>query len=304
MGISTIYDGNLTNFYQTSAFNLGILGSGSTATYLLAFTFDQNAGNDYQNKNSVFDLNLNFTEDISIVNPSPTPISAPSTDGSVNGVSMASFSPPTCNDSAPGGAPTLISAVPGQNSVTLNWTEGAGPVSYYLIAYGTTPGVYQYGNPNIGGPGTTSYTVSSLSPGQTYYFVIRAGNGCTPGKFNNELPGRPAGGTIIPAGTIPAGFGPNVLGTETTTVPNILGSTTNSCQKHWLPVLFILAFFINLLLPKKILLALIPSLIAFLVDYYLLQSRCCFINPIYCHYFWVGNILSYLLPLFLSLRSK
>ncbi len=101
---------------------------------------------------------------------------------------------PVCNDVAPAGAPTLISVIAnGNNSVTLTWTPAIGPVSYYLVAYGTQPGVYLYGNPNVGGSGTTSYTVNNLSGGTTYYFVVRAGNGCMPGPFSNELSNAPTG---------------------------------------------------------------------------------------------------------------
>jgi hypothetical protein len=39
----------------------------------------------------------------------------------------------------------------------------------------------------MGGQGTTSYTVGNLATGKKYYFVVRAGNGCTPGTFSNEL---------------------------------------------------------------------------------------------------------------------
>src|SRR3989338_7399111 len=121
-------------------------------------------------------------------------------------------SSPSCNDAKPGSAPSLLSAVAGINSVTLTWSEAKDPVSYYLIAYGASSGVQTYGNPNVGGKGTTSYTVSALSGGTTYFFKVRAGNGCTPGDFSNELSATPGGGFIEgPA----AGFEEGVLGTET-----------------------------------------------------------------------------------------
>ena len=44
-----------------------------------------------------------------------------------------------------------------------------------------------FGNPNIGNSDTTEYTVKSLVGGKKYYFKIRAGNGCMPGSFSNEL---------------------------------------------------------------------------------------------------------------------
>lgn len=101
----------------------------------------------------------------------------------------SSLAPNTsCGDSAPTVAPMLQSAVShGPHQITLTWAKAADPVSYYLVAYGTNSKEYIYGNPNVGGKDTTSYTVGGLENGTTYFFVIRAGNGCAPGGFSNEL---------------------------------------------------------------------------------------------------------------------
>lgn len=93
-----------------------------------------------------------------------------------------------CTDPAPGGLVELKTASPsGEYDVTLTWTDALDPVSYYLLSYGIESGKYLYGNPNMGGQGTTTYTVGGLTTGKKYYFVVRAGNGCTPGTFSNEL---------------------------------------------------------------------------------------------------------------------
>lgn len=146
---------------------------------------------------------------------------------------------PVCNDQAPKSAPVLTSAVVnGDNSVILTWTPAADPVSYYLIAYGTTPGNYIYGNPNVGGHDTTSYTVHGLSGGVTYYFIVRAGNGCMPGPFSNSKSSQTTG-TVV---TGPAeGFTPTVLGTSDTTTL-VDGTQTQTaaiavCGCVWLPIL-------------------------------------------------------------------
>jgi hypothetical protein len=147
------------------------------------------------------------------VTPEPTSTTNSNNDGNEDG----SSTPTVCKDSAPGSAPTLVSAVSqGVNSVTLNWTLAPNPVTYYLLTYGITPGAQTYGNPNIGSPNTTSYTVNGLSGGKTYYFRIRAGNGCAPGPYSNELSARVGGGvTVRPA----AGFIPEVLGASTQSSP-------------------------------------------------------------------------------------
>jgi len=136
--------------------------------------------------------------------------SSSSTSSSSGGVSNSTA--PVCNDQKPGSAPVLLSAVAGFNSVTLTWSKSSDPVSYYLVTYGTSSGSQAYGNPNVGGSSTTSYTITNLSGGATYFFKVRAGNGCAPGEFSNEASAAPSGGFI--AGVAP-GFSEGVLGEKT-----------------------------------------------------------------------------------------
>jgi hypothetical protein len=113
-------------------------------------------------------------------------------------VTVAFKAPGTCTDSAPGSAPKLASAVAnGTSQITLTWTAATNPVTYYLLAYGLTSGQYIYGNPNIGGHDTTSYTVSNLAKGTTYYFVVKAVNICNPSNFSNEISATTAGGAVV-----------------------------------------------------------------------------------------------------------
>ncbi len=136
-------------------------------------------------------------------------------DGGTGGSSSSTgttASAPVCNDTKPGSAPNLTSAVSGVNSVTLLWSQAASPVTYYLVTYGTVSGAQTYGNPNVGGAGTSSYTVNNLSGGTTYYFRVRAGNGCMPGDYSNELSASPRGELITGVAT---GFTPGVLGAST-----------------------------------------------------------------------------------------
>lgn len=67
----------------------------------------------------------------------------------------------------------------------------------------------KWGNPSVGN--VTSYTVSGLGSG-TYWFWVRAGNGCKPGAFAGPV----SLGAItgIPGGTVAQGFAPGVLGEQ------------------------------------------------------------------------------------------
>lgn len=144
--------------------------------------------------------------------------------------------PTGCWDPPPGGSVELKSAsASGTHEITLTWTDATDPVSYYLLSYGLAPGEYIYGNPNLGGQGTTSYTVGGLTTGKTYYFVVRAGNGCTPGTFSNEL-SAVAGETLTsqpeadrPLDETPTPTPESPTATPTPTpVPEVLAAETSS----------------------------------------------------------------------------
>lgn len=140
---------------------------------------------------------------------------------------LSTASAPSCGDSKPGSAPKLLSAVASTNSVNLTWDSASGPVTYYLVNYSRTAGKFEYGNPNVGGAGTTSYTVGGLSGGQTYYFKVRAGNGCAPGDYSNEISATPGGGFIAGPAT---GFAPGVLGVKTSVLDQENGGQVEGVQ--------------------------------------------------------------------------
>ena len=76
------------------------------------------------------------------------------------------------------GAPTGLTAIAGDSQVTLSWSPppGGPPVSGYDIYRGTSPGG-ETGTPiNTSRVQATTYTVTGLTNGTTYYFVVKAVN--------------------------------------------------------------------------------------------------------------------------------
>ena len=166
------------------------LGSAGTATFpVTSTTLGTDTVTVIYNGTTVDNLSTQITFDTPVTStgtPTPTPLNY-------------------CGDSAPGSTPQLLSAVSNaSHEVTLTWSAASAPVTNYLLSYGLSPGNYIYGNPNFGGPDTTSYTVGNLSNGVTYYFAIRAVNGCMPGSVSNEISGRAGvvAATPIPTDTI------------------------------------------------------------------------------------------------------
>ncbi len=93
----------------------------------------------------------------------------------------------SCKNERPFTPPVLLSAEAKDRSVVLTWQEASDPVTHYLVAYSRNELDVEFGNPNVGPKGTTTYTVNELTNGVKYYFKVRGENGCKPGKFSNKL---------------------------------------------------------------------------------------------------------------------
>ena len=112
------------------------------------------------------------------------------------------------------GAPTGLTATPGDGTVTLAWaapaSDGGSPVTGYNVYQGTSPGG-ETGPVNGSSLVTaTGYKVTGLTNGTTYYFRVAAVSQVGEGKPSVEanavpatVPGAPAGLTATPGdGTV------------------------------------------------------------------------------------------------------
>lgn len=126
--------------------------------------------------------------------PTPTPtgnVSTPTpTSAQVLSSSMSSTSSPapvSCMAKKPDHAPNLFQIDPKTNEAMVFFTPLDKDVDHYFIAYGLNENDFQYGTQFNFGPytGVIDYTVKDLDPGQTYYFRVRAGNGCALGDWSN-----------------------------------------------------------------------------------------------------------------------
>ena len=291
-------DKTMKNFWDAGNLTLSNIPTGNSTTYDITITMPFSAGNDYQNQTAKFDFTIGFVGTTETVTVSGG-----------GGGAVAGATTTVCNDQKPGSAPILVSAISGTNNVTLNWNKAIDPVSYYLVAYGISPNNNSYGNPNVGDKNTTSYTVSNLSGSITYCFIVRAGNGCTPGDFSNQICTTPLGGTI---NGIANSFAPNVLGVSTPSAGlaaqkpgEIKGAETVAvCQNCvWWPM--ILAEAVLLLLYRKYRKKWWPSLLLPVAAYLLFRyfNRHCYLPDTFCRYFlvidagvfllcWIDKIIS------------
>jgi len=185
-GTTVIWGGSVADFYNKDRVDMGIFNSGASLDYDFTVSMAIDANDDYQNQETVFDLTLGFwgkpvPTPTPTTTPMPTPTSAP------EAVLGTGVSAPACTDTKPG-IPTnfMATAGPGAGQVTLLWTPPALPYTYFLIAYSDDSDSPKWGNPNIDA-GAVSYTVSGLGGG-TYWFWLRAGNGCMPGDFVKSEP--------------------------------------------------------------------------------------------------------------------
>lgn len=244
-GTALIWSGSMVDFYNQEKINMGIFDPGVDFDYDFIASMFTEANNDFQNKETVFDLTLGFWGEPV---PTPTPTLENGGDGGGETVLGEGVSAPVCADPKPGQPSNFtVSIGPGDGQVTLSWISPALPYTYFLIAYSdSSDEPPKWGNPNVGN--VTSYTVSGLGNG-IYWFWLRTGNGCMPGDFIGPI----SSGAIVGlpgTGLVASGFMPSVLGEKTPGElgegiatkegsPQIAGVKTKSFNFWWLLLLFV-----------------------------------------------------------------
>ncbi|OGD94622.1 hypothetical protein A3C33_01095 [Candidatus Curtissbacteria bacterium RIFCSPHIGHO2_02_FULL_42_58] len=124
---------------------------------------------------------------------------------------------PTCGSEKPGQPWLFIPTSIGSTYVDISWS-GADRATSWTIAYGIASGRYIWGVPDYGNGSHRGLRIGNLPPG-TYYFVVRANNGCMPGPFSNEQVAAVGGGGVLV--TYPSA----TLGLETRNMPISSGQT-------------------------------------------------------------------------------
>ena len=135
------------------------------------------------------------------------------------------------------GAPTGLTATPGNSRVTLSWAappSGGAAISDYLIFDGTRPGGENRTPVNGSLVTATSYTVTGLTNGTTYYFRVIAVNAAGKGPLSAEAPA-----TLLrilptspPPSTSTSGTPTSSTPTSGTTAPIGLTATPGNTQVH------------------------------------------------------------------------
>lgn len=97
--------------------------------------------------------------------------------------------PTTCQSASPKNAPGLYQINMIQDTAVLYFAPPNDTYDGFTISYGLTQSANSYTTHFSQGAssGAISYTVNSLTPKSTYYFKVRADNGCAPGPWSQVV---------------------------------------------------------------------------------------------------------------------
>ena len=102
-------------------------------------------------------------------------------------------------------APTGLTAAPGDASASLSWTASSGATSYTLLQSMSSGGTYSAVASGLAG---TTYTVTGLTNGTTYYYEVEAVNSAgtsAPSSSASVTPSAPASPPATPGGLTATG---------------------------------------------------------------------------------------------------
>ena len=85
--------------------------------------------------------------------------------------------------------PAGLTALAGNNAISLSWTPATGAASYIILS-GTTSGAYT--NSVTISAANTNYVVTTVSNGTTWYFVVEAANSNGTTTYSNQASAEPA----------------------------------------------------------------------------------------------------------------
>jgi fibronectin type 3 domain-containing protein len=100
----------------------------------------------------------------------------------------------------PPAAPTGLTAIAGNQQVSLSWTASSGATSYHVKRSTASGGPYT----QVGAPTTTSFTDTGLANGTIYYYVVSALNASGESANSSQASATP---TLPPPPSAPTGVG-------------------------------------------------------------------------------------------------
>jgi hypothetical protein len=141
-----------------------------------------------------------YLTEFSSVQLTITPTPAPSNNSNNSSASVPG--PVTCTNPVPS-APRIFQIAATREKSTLHFVPSADPQNSYTINYGLYSDAEMY---NVtfsysDKSGSIPYTINALAANTTYYYKVRANNGCMPGVWSNTLglktASATAGGNIV-----------------------------------------------------------------------------------------------------------
>lgn len=102
-----------------------------------------------------------------------------------------------CTDDVSKDSPPQITSIYANSAtvITLKYKDAGDPVESYMLYYGKKAGSDTYRLDYIGKKGSSVFSVPNLDVNTTYYFRIRAVNGCKKGLYSNEVSAKTLGFT-------------------------------------------------------------------------------------------------------------